>query len=371
MKNYIFKKKSLKMTSLHIVFDAGSRTEKEGQHGTMHLMEHLICKTFKDLYKKLSELGIRWNAFTNTECVTVYFEGLDKYLTPELKQELYSRITGGLDCVSEEDFSNERNVVLQEYMDNVFDSNGASWMKVMRRWWGDYLTIGNKPDIENFTYEDMKNAYEERFAHATRVVEVGRKSTEFFTKLEYRGIDKEENKYRFGKRKDIEDVEVASNDKTSVFLFSRKRVNRSDYPFLHIGIEMLTNGLESPYYTELREKLGLTYYVYGDFIRNHSNGVMVINACTDTENAEKLKNRMRELIEQTETLLSEERYDTIMSNIRIGREKNDALLFQDPWRYTAIGNLKLPPSLERLTYDKVVKTTLKYMKHAVIVTSND
>ena len=25
----------------------------------------------------------------------------------------------------------------------------------------------------------------------------------------------------------------------------------------------------------------------------------------------------------------------------------------------------------RLTYDKVVKTTLKYMKHAVIVTSND
>lgn len=60
-----------------------------------------------------------------------------------------------------------------------------------------------------------------------------------------------------------------------------------------------------------------------------------------------------------------------MSNIRIGREKNDALLFQDPWRYTAIGNLKLPPSLERLTYDKVVKTTLKYMKHAVIVAPND
>jgi predicted Zn-dependent peptidase len=256
-------------------------------------------------------------------------------------------------------------------MDNVFDSNGASWMKIMRKWWGDYLTIGNKRDIENFTYEDMKNVYKERFAHASRVVEVGRKSTEFFTKLEYRGIDKEESKYRFGKRKNIEDVDVASDDKTSVFLFSRKRVSKSDYKFLHVGIEMLTNGLESPYYTELREKLGLTYYVYGGFIRNHSNGVMVINACTDTENADKLKCRMRELVEQTETLLTEERYNTVMSNIKIGMEKNDALLFQEPWRYTEIGGLKLPSSLKWLTYDKVVKTTIKYMKHAVILTPND
>lgn len=359
------------MTSLHIIFDAGSRTEKNGQYGTMHLMEHIICKTFKDLYDRLSKLGITWNAFTDAECVTVYFEGLDKYLTPDLKEELYSRITGGIDGVSEEDFTNERNVVLQEYMDYVFDSNSASWLKVMRRWWGDYLTIGSKSDIINFSYEDMKNIYEERFSKAVRVVEVGRKSTGFFAEIEYRDIDKEENKYRFGKRKDVEDVEVASNDKTSVFLFSRKRVNIRDYPFLFIGVEMLTNGLESPYYTELREKLGLTYRVYGDILRNHRNGVMVINACTDTKNEEELKNRMQELVKQTETLLSEERYETIMSNIIISREKNDAILFQDPLPYTAIRKLKLPKSLKRLTYDKVVKTTLKYMNQMVIVTSND
>lgn len=370
MKNYIFKKKSLKMTTLHIVFDAGSRIEKEGQQGTMHLMEHLICKTFKDMYDKLSKLGINWNAYTSTESVVVYFTGLDKYLTNELKTELYKRLTGGLDCVTDEDFTNERNVVLQEYMDNIFDSDRASWLQVMRKWWGEYMTIGKKSDIENFTYEDMKRVYAERFTKAARVVEVGRKRTEFFDKAEYRSIDKDEAPYKFGKRSGIEPIEIASDDKTPVFLFSKKRVNKSDYPFLQVGIDMLTNGLESPFYVELREKLGLTYYVCGGVMAKHDSGVVYITACTDSVNTNKLKGRMEELIADAKSLLTKERYETVMSSLQIRREMNDAVLYENPMRFTNISGMKMSPSLERLTYDKVVKTTMKYIDHYVILTTN-
>lgn len=371
MKNYIYRKKSLAMTSLNIVFDVGSRNEVDGERGTMHLMEHLVCKTFKDMYGRLAELGIDWNAYTNSECVRVSFIGLDKYLTNELKSELYKRITGGIDFLGEDEFETEKNVVLQEYMDHIFDSDSASWMQVMRKWWGDYLTIGRKSDIEAFTYDDMKRVYAERFTAPARIVEVGRRKTELFETVRFKEIEKNQSRYRFGRRKGIEDVNVASDDKTPVFLFSKKRVTKSDYPYLFTGLMMLTDGLESPYYTELREKLGLTYYVWGDVLREHDNGVMVINACTDSENAERLKGKIGWLVEHTADYMTTERFDTVMSKIKIEREMNDAVLYKNPSRLVSISKMRMPNRLSSITFGKVVEATLKYMSDTVVVTHKD
>ena len=45
---YIYEKKSLKMTGLYITFNRGGLYDAEGEYGTSHLMEHLLCKTFKE-----------------------------------------------------------------------------------------------------------------------------------------------------------------------------------------------------------------------------------------------------------------------------------------------------------------------------------
>lgn len=369
MKGYVFKRRSLKMTSLHIVFDAGSRLESDGRRGTMHLMEHLVCKTFKDMYGELSKLGISWNAYTSEECVTVFFKGLDKYLTGELKEKLYRKLTGGLECVTEEEFESERSVVVQEYLDFAFDSEQASWLEVMRRWWGNYMTIGRKSDIESFTHADMLEEYEKHFRKPARIVEVGRKRTDFLGTVDTVEPAKETGRFVFRKRKEIEEVAIPSEDKTPVFAFSRKRVTKKDYPYLRVGLNMLTYGLESPFYKELREKLGLTYYVYGTFVKNTANAVMCVEACTDSANAELLKRRMSDLFLDAESLLTEERYGTVLSGMKIEREMNEAVLYDYVGRYASISGLRLPNSLDKLTYDKVVGTTMRYIREMRILTA--
>ena len=117
---HIYEKKSLKMTSLHIIFDRAGIYEKEGEYGTSHLMEHLICETFKEYYPTLNKYNIAWNASTGSEFIDVYFTGMDKYFTPELKQNIVKKLLGGLN-VTEERFQKEKKVVLQEYMDSFND----------------------------------------------------------------------------------------------------------------------------------------------------------------------------------------------------------------------------------------------------------
>ena len=108
---YIYEKNKLKLTTLQVVFNAGSLYEKEGRYGTMHLMEHLICKSFSDMQSMLKKEGISWNAYTSDEHVVFYWSGLDSHLTPELKRMLVDRILGNIDMISVESFTNERSTV--------------------------------------------------------------------------------------------------------------------------------------------------------------------------------------------------------------------------------------------------------------------
>lgn len=370
-KQFVFKKKGLKMTALRIVFDAGSRLERDGRYGTMHLMEHLICKTFKDLYPTLSKLGIGWNAYTSSEQVCVYFAGLDKYLTSELKVELFKRLTGGLKVVTKSEFESERNVVCQEYMDDVFDSDSASTMNVLRKWFGEYLAIGKIEDIQKFTHKDMKDTYEKYFRKPARIVEVGRFKTKFFEEVEFKEVENVNIKKKFGLHRSEPLVNIASDDKTPVFAVSKKLVNAREYPYLSVGLDMLAYGLESPFYLELREKLGLTYYVQSAVHSYINRGIVIFKACTGSKRAEELISKMKELIVGAKPFLTQERFETIMSNMKIGREKADAVLYSNCGRYSTISKMKFPNNLDKITYDKVVEITMKYLSQMVVLTTKD
>ncbi len=371
MKNYVFKKKSLKMTTLVIVFDAGSRLEQEGKYGTMHLMEHLICKTFKDMYPELTKLGISWNAFTSDEMVEVYFKGLDKYLTNELKEKLTRKIISGLDCVTKEEFETEKQVVIQEYADTMFSPESAIAINILRKWFGTYTPIGYYDDIQAFTYDDMLETYKKYFTKPAKITEIGRYKTTAFENFEYQDVTKIKEKVKFKKHKDAPLEEISSDDKVPVFAVSKKTVSKSDYPYLGIGLDMLAGGLESPFYVELREKLGLTYFVYTQVCGYIDHGIMLLEACTSNDRKDELIKKMKEVIENAGDFMTLERFDTVMSNIKINREKQDALLFNDHRRFSTISKLIFPNNLNKIKFEKVVEVTLDYLSKSVILTAND
>ena len=92
---HFFEKNTLKMSGLYIVYNAGSIYEKLGQTGTMHLMEHLICKSFDDMQDELTSRNVEYNAYTCEEIVVVHFTGLNTQLNSDLKTRLVKRLTNG------------------------------------------------------------------------------------------------------------------------------------------------------------------------------------------------------------------------------------------------------------------------------------
>ena len=61
---HYFEKNNLKMNGFYIVYNAGSIYEENGKAGTMHLMEHLICKQLDDMQNEFTKRCINFNAYT-------------------------------------------------------------------------------------------------------------------------------------------------------------------------------------------------------------------------------------------------------------------------------------------------------------------
>lgn len=365
MKNYIYKKDRLKMTSLTIVFDAGSELEETGKKGTMHLMEHLICKTFLDMYTRLSENGIDWNAYTSEDAVIVWFEGLDSRLNSDMKTELVKRLLGGIN-ITEEEFKSEQSVVLQEYMDCVFDNRTACTMNILRKYWNNFLPIGYENDIKNFSYQDMHDTYEKYFKIPARIVEVGPTKTECLADFCKDFVPRKHKSLKFGEY-DNDMIETDLSVKTPVYMLFPKAIKPADYPYIKVGLLMLTNGLESPYYKELREKRGLSYYVSGCIEKNVEFGMMLITACTNTERVDELMLLMGSLTDDLYDMLSEERFNTIMEKIKVDREKEKILKYQYSEKYSNITKLKMPEKLDKITLEEVRYRMSRYFSGVRVV----
>ena len=102
------------LSGFYIVYKGSVCNEKKGWYGLSHLMEHLICHSFDDMYDDFDRDGIANNAYTSDNEIVFYFTGLDEYLV-KYKDEILKRILKF--GVTEEMFQNERKIVLEEYKD--------------------------------------------------------------------------------------------------------------------------------------------------------------------------------------------------------------------------------------------------------------
>lgn len=364
--NYIYKKDRLKMTSLTVVFDAGSELENDGLYGTMHLMEHLICKSFEHLYPKLTANGIEWNAFTSEERVVVWFEGLSSRLTSDLKLELVKLLTGGI-FVEKDVFENERNVVYQEYLDCVNDNTYACELNLFRKYFNDFTPIGKEKDILSFSFENMHMQYDNYFRKPMKIVEIGPDKTPELEELcKDTQLSKKHKKPKFGKYKN-ELLNANTELKVPVYMISSNIVTKTNYPCVKTGLLMLTNGLESPFYQKLRIESGLSYYVSGIILKNINGGILSIATCTNADRTEELCDTMHKLTNNFYDYLTKERFDDIMNYLKVQREKENILKYEYTSRYSGLSKLKMPKNLDQISYDKTIYLMSRYFADMKII----
>lgn len=361
---YKFVKDNSKITSLRVVFSAGSLYEFVGKSGTMHLMEHLVCKTFDDYRDLFTRNCIEYNAYTDYENVVFWFNGLDDRLTGDIKVELVKRIVGGLHRVTREMFENEKNTVINEYYDSFNSNLEGNFLNIMRTRFNDDGVIGRIEDIRNFSYKDMLDAYEDYFRRPYMILETGKAKTNFDF-VDYNEIRLTNWKLKYKKYKRETEAIPLCPEKRGIICIGKKVVSKRDCANFEIGLKMLTRGLNSPLYQEVREKRGLAYYVGGSLDIRFSTGTCSFYAETTKDRVDELGAVFEEFFKNIESHLTTERFNDIIEYEKAKLERSKTCKYKFAGNLIRKGLAGLPTTtagFDKIRYENVRDAVIRYVR---------
>jgi predicted Zn-dependent peptidase len=264
-----------------IMLAAGSRYESPDVSGIAHFSEHMFFKgterrpTARDIAGEIDAIGGEFNAFTGKESTTYYVKCAAEHRDVALDVLVDMLRNSRFD---ESEIEREKGVIIEEmnmYYDTPRDYIGGVYEQLL---WGDQPLgrdiIGNKETIRDATRETFMG-YLGRWYKPSRMVlgVAGRigdglleRAQELLGDLgaEETGEPEPAAPYTDGRVK----VYTKPSEQAHVILGvpSRPLDHPDRYP-LQLLATALGGGMSSRLFTEVRERRGLAYYVYG---LNHS-----------------------------------------------------------------------------------------------------
>lgn len=305
------------LSGLYFVYYGSTSLEKKGWYGLSHAGEHLFCKNFDDLQDELQSCGISWNAYTSENEIVFHFTGLEEYLAP-YRDVLVERLTQIK--LNPEEVAKEKNIVLQEYLDCFTDQSEAFRLNYMRRKHSSYEAIGLREDIENFTYEDFVEFFNLQYKQPDMLINVSKDfeyQNDTLTFANRKALIRSE--WNADPTAILEPVPEAEVDKTCVMM--EQVIDHADVPTVTIINSMLSNGLNSPLYQEIREKKGLVYFLYCYQYALGSKQMQRIYTMTSSENVEKFHETIADVFANKETHMTQARLETVRKAMIINRKK--------------------------------------------------
>ena len=112
--------------SIYFFFKVGSKNETEKISGISHYIEHLIFKgspkypNYLDISKTFDSNGISFNAYTSKDITAYHY----KFLSTKENLDIICKISSDMlmnPYMREKDIKTERNVIIQEYNDDLDD----------------------------------------------------------------------------------------------------------------------------------------------------------------------------------------------------------------------------------------------------------
>jgi len=310
------KNKYNNLDSFQVNVGTGSLLEGEGEYGINHLIEHLIFKSTKkrttqQISTELEITGANINAWTSYSNVRFYFDVLPKHL--EKCAEIYADMLFNKDIKLSE-FKMERDVVCQEiamYEDHPAVINEENWWNKFYNW---KPVAGTIESVKTITL-GKANRYIEKYYNPQNMVisvcsrlsfltikkivakyygcienrEEAITTKEAWNFMSYQGrrsFIKSDvfKKEVYKKKKKTSQVQIA-------YGYDMKDFNIEEIEFLN---NILSDGLSSILYREIREKYGLCYGFHIDTDPYYNKQVMedqclvsMIKASTESQNVDK------------------------------------------------------------------------------------
>jgi predicted Zn-dependent peptidase len=274
---------SAQSVTVAIMLAAGSRYETRDTNGIAHFAEHMFFKgtdrrpTARDISKEIDAIGGEFNAFTGKEYTGYYVrcaaESRDVALDVLVDMLRHSKF-------EPEEIDREKGVIIEEmnmYYDTPRDFIGGVYEDLL---YGDqplgWDIIGRKETVRGATRDTFTSYVDHWYKPMRMVVGVGGKiGDDLHDRVQEllgdlaAGETGEPDPVRLESNGDVRvKVHTKASDQAHICVGVHSYpLNHPDRYVLQVLSTILGGGMSSRLFTEVRERRGLAYYVYG---LNHS-----------------------------------------------------------------------------------------------------
>ena len=353
------------LSSFYIIWEGSTNLERKGWYGIAHLCEHLQTKMIDHLQEDFDRDGIEWNLWTSSNEICMYIQGLDervnkwKHIIMDLMFEFK---------ITKEDFENERKIVLEEYLDAMNGQTEVHQINLDRKLFGDYGPIGLKEDLEKLKFMDIINFWELQYAKPTKVINVSKNNPYKNKTLDFaeRTIVKNVS---FGDHKVPFELGNEFKDKSSLVMLSP--VIDEDFAYVHFINAMLSLGLKSPLYQEIREKKGLVYYIHCYQSRMNQQGINTIATQTSNKNFDAVVEATKLVLDNPKKYLTKDRFDLVKDYYKVRMQKDEILRYKNVNQWINPEGWSVYEILDTVNLKKIKEVYDKYFKFENFYVSND
>ena len=297
--------------SIYFYFKVGSKNETPEISGISHFIEHLIFKgspkypNYLDISKTFDANGISFNAYTSKDTTAYHY----KFLSNKENLDLICKITSDMifnPLMRDKDIKTERNVIVQEYNDDIDDIDEFIDGKIEECLLDGHPLgrpiIGTLKTIDSINREDLIKYHKKYYRHDNLVIGFSGNMNDDYTNII--------NQHFSGKSSKFLPISLQSQGVSQIIPFIDKHTEcaidcfskdlKQDY--IHIIFKtkgdldpmkqqyrliknILGANMSSRLFVEIREKLGLVYSIKCDLTNYEEIGYFDIytqNQAKDT-----------------------------------------------------------------------------------------
>ena len=270
--------------------------------------------------------------------------------------------------VTKEQFENERNIVLEEYMDSFNDQTQSHMLNLSRKIFNDYDPIGLREDLKKMKFMDCLNYFELQYAKPTKIINVSKNKPYKNNSIDFAERTIVKN-LSFGDHKVPFELNNEFKDKSSLVMLSP--VIDEDFAYVHFINAMLSLGLKSPLYQEIREKRGLVYYVHCYLSRVNNQGLNMIATQTSNKNFNACVDSVKLVLDNPKKHLTKDRFELVKDYYKVRMQKDEILRYKNVNQWINPEGWSVYDILEDVNLKKVKEVYDKYFKFDNFYISND
>jgi predicted Zn-dependent peptidase len=371
-------------TTVLVLVEAGSKYETKKENGISHFLEHMCFKgttnrpNVKDIPLELDVLGAQYNAFTGQEYTGYYAKGraADTTKLISVVSDLFVN-----PILPKEEIEKEKGVICDEI--NMYEDmpQHKVYYTLLELLYGDQAAgrtiAGSKDNVRSFTKAQIVTYRNKHYTlGATLVVVAGNIDTK---KVEQQ-VTKEFKAATKGKARILPrlvqkqtqpeiKIEYKKTDQTHILIgFRSEKDGHKDNIAISFLSGVLGLGMSSRLFTEVRDKMGVGYYVGAHNDTSKDSGIFVLSAGVAPERATEVVTALLSECKRlmTEPVSKDEMQKVInmrLSGMAMGLESTNAVANFYGEQAIVREKIETPESikkkLESVTSEEVMKVAKK------------